>query len=242
MQRALALLLAASALAAETPAVPAEKGWEHEADLDLSGHSGSASGSGLNAGAKAEYEDKLNKLALGLRLNRLTSDGRKSADDLHVTAALERTLAESVFWYVRGDVGYDHARSLDFVSVAAAGYGRRLMEDDKGSLSVRIGLGHRHEESSLPAGPDVSSVAGDLGLTFDRALGWSHLKIELSLVPALDDLADIYAKNEVSLEFLGDKGPLSLRVGISQDYRSKATGTLSHLDNAYFVRVVYKWK
>ena len=61
-------------------------------------------------------------------------------------------------------------------------------------------------------------------------------------MPALNDLADLYARNEVSLEFLGKEGPLSLRLGLLQDYRSKETGVLSRLDNTYFLRVVYKWK
>lgn len=241
MRLALPCLLAAALVSAEVAAPPAGKGWDYEADLDLSGRSGSASGSGLNLGAKAAYQDAQAKLDYAVRLNRLTSDGQTSADDLHVTGASERTIAEAVFWYVRADVGYDNARSLDFLSVAAAGYGRRLIQDDKGSLSVRAGIGHRHEESAL-AGPDVSSFAGDLGLTFDRDLSWAQLKVDLSIVPALDDLADLYARNEVSLEFLGKQGPLSLRLGLLQDYRSKETGTLSRLDNTYFLRVVYKWK
>jgi len=234
-------LLAAALVSAENPAPSPDKGWGYEADLDLSGRSGSASGSGLNLGAKAGFQDARAKLDFGARLNRLTSDGQTSADDLHVTGASERTIAEAVFWYVRADVGYDNARSLDFLSVAALGYGRRLLQDEKGALSVRVGLGHRHEESAL-AGPDVSSFAGDLGLAFDRDLSWARLKIDLSLVPTLDDLADLYARNEVSLEFLGKEGPLSLRLGLLQDYRSKETGALSRLDSTYFLRVVYKWK
>lgn len=241
MRLVLPSLLAAAVLSAEAVAPAPAKGWDYEADLDLSGRSGSASGSGLNLGAKAAFQDAQAKLDFGVRLNRLTSDGQTSADDLHLTGASERTIAEAVFWYIRADLGYDNARSLDFLSVAAVGYGRRLLQDEKGALSVRVGLGHRHEESAL-AGPDVSSLAGDLGLTFDRDLGWAHLKIDLSVVPTLDDLADLYARNEASLEFLGKEGPLSLRLGLRQDYRSQETGALGRLDNTYFLRVVYKWK
>lgn len=242
MRLALPFLAAASLVAAEPATPSAPKGWDYEADLDLSGRSGSASGSGLSGGAKAGYEDGAEKLAFSVRLNRLTSDGQTSADDLHVVASSERTLSESVFWYVRGDVGYDNARSLDFVSVAAGGYGRRLMQDARGSLSARVGLGHRHEESALVVGTDVNAFAGDLGLTFDRDLDWARLKIELSLVPALEDLSDIYARNEVSLEFLGKDSPLTLRLGLLQDYRSRETANLGRLDSTYFLRVVYKWK
>lgn len=233
-------MLVAATLAAQT-APPAPPAWAYEVDLDLSGRSGSATGSGLNLGAKAGWASDVTRLDFGARLNRLTSDGQTSADDLHVTAVSERKLSAQVFWYARADVGYDNARDLDFLSVAAIGGGLKLHEDAHGSFSIKLGLGHRHEESAI-AGPDVSSFAGDVGLDFDRDFGWSRLRIALSFVPALDDLADIYARNETSLEFLGKEGPLSLRVGLLQDYRSRITSSLSRLDNTYFVRVVYKWK
>lgn len=239
MKIAAPILVVAQLTAATSDSAPA---WEYQADLDLSGRAGSAAGSGLNGGAKAEYKDKVAKLDFSARINRLTSDGQTSADDFHLAGSSERNFGEAVFWYVRADAGYDHARSLDFLSVAALGYGCRLMDDAAGSLSLRLGLGHRQEESSLAAGPDVSALAGDLGLSFDRGLGWAKLSLVLSVVPALDDVSDVYARNEVSLEFLGGQGPLSLRLGLLQDYRSKATGTLSELDNTYFLRVVYKWK
>lgn len=234
------VLAAACSLGAEPAPVPLPA-WAYELDLDLSGRSGSASGSGLNLGAKAAWVSDISKIELAARLNRLTSGGQTSADDLHLTASSERKLTTEVFWYARGDVGYDNARDLDFLSVAALGYGRRLHEDARGSLSIKLGLGHRQEESAL-AGPDVSSLAGDLGLDFDRDLGWSRLRIALSLVPALEDLGDVYARNEASLEFFGKEGPLSLRVGLLQDYRSRSSGALSRLESAYYLRVVYKWK
>lgn len=217
-------------------------GWSYELDLDLSGRSGAASGSGLSAGARAAYLDDETKLDLSIRLNRIRSGGQDTADDLHLTGSRERTLSEDVFWYARADLGYDHARTLDFLSVAAAGYGRKLQSDAKGSLSVRAGLGHRHEESASLTGPDVSSLAGDLGLTFERDLGWARLKVALSLVPTLDNLSDVYAKTESSLEFLDKDGPLALRLGLIQDYRSERPNGLGHLDNTYFLRLVYKWK
>lgn len=217
-------------------------GWSYELDLDLSGRSGAASGSGLSTGARAAYLDSETKLDSGIRFNRIRSGDQDTADDLHLTGSRERTLSEDVFWYARADLGYDYARTLDFLSVAAAGYGRKLKSDAKGSLSIRAGLGHRHEESSSSTGSDVSSLAGDLGLSFDRDLGWGRLKVALSLVPTLDNLSDVYAKSESSLEFLDKDGPLALRLGLTQDYRSERTNGLGHLDNTYFLRVVYKWK
>lgn len=229
-------------LSATSAGISPMHGWRYEVDLDLSGRSGPVDGAGLSAGGRACYLDDETKLDLGLRLRQTRSDGQDTADDLHLSGARERTLSEAVFWYVRADVGYDHVRSLDFLSVAALGYGRKLQADAKGALSARLGLGHRHEASSLVAGKDVNSLAGDLGLTFERDLGWGRLRIALSFLPNLDDFGSFYARNESSLEFLHKDGPVSLRVGLIQEYRSDQADYLSHLDNLYFLKAVYKWK
>jgi len=229
-------------LTAESAGPSPLHGWSYEAEFDLSGRSGPVSGSGLSAGGKAAFVDDETKLDLGLRVTLARSGTQDTADDLHAVVARERKLSEDIFWYMRADAGYDHARSLDFLSVAAIGYGRRLQSDARGSLSIRAGLGYRHEESALSAGSDVNALAGDLGLALERDLGWSRLRIALSLVPNLGHLADYYARNESSLEFLGKEGPLSLRVGLVQEYRPEQPAGLSHLDTAYFLKAVFRWK
>ena len=247
----LPLLLSAglSAQSAEpAPASPAAAGptdtvWKYEADLDLSGRSGNVNASGLAAGVRATGEKpKVSQAAFSLRGNTATQEDVRSADELRAQAAYERTLAVKSFWYVRADAGYDNVRELDLIALGSAGLGRRFFQDDKGSLDLRAGLGYRQEESS-GASEDISAPAFDAGLSLERDLGWGQLRIQLDLVPSLEDLADLTLRHEASLELLGGKdSPVSLRIGLLQDYRSDVVAPVEKLQNTYFVRLVYRWQ
>lgn len=252
----LSLLLAAAALPGQVvpPAkvapptqdngAPLDPVWKYEADLDLGGRSGTVSSSGVAAGIRAQGEHaNVSRTELSLRGNRASQDGQTSADELRAKASHERTLAEKTFWYVRADAGYDNFRDLDLVALGSAGLGYRFLKDDKGSLDLRAGLGYRQEETSGPGLEDTSAAALDAGLSLDRDLGWGKLRIQLDLVPSLEDLADLSLRNEASLELLGGKDqPLSLRVGLLQDYRSRVSAGEERLQNTYFIRLVYRWR
>jgi len=239
----LSLLLAASALSAQQPApvAPGAETWKYEADLDVSGRSGKTNASGLAGGLRANGEvPKVSQTALSLRGNRASQDGERSADELRGQASYERTLAEKSFWYVRADAGYDNFRELDLIALGSAGLGRRFLKDDKGSLDIRAGLGYRQEETSGLGQEDVSSAALDAGLSYERDLGWGQLRIQIDVTPSLEDLADLTLRHEASLELLGGKdNPLSLRIGLLQDYRSDDD---TKLQNTYFARLVYRWE
>lgn len=216
--------------------------WKYEADLDLGGRSGNVDSGSLAGGIRAQGErEGFSRTTLALRGNRATQSGVRSADDLRAQAAHERTLAEKSFWYVRADAGYDNVRELDLVALGSAGFGHRFLKDERGSLDLRAGLGYRQEESSAGS-PDVSAAALDAGLTFERDFGWSRLRIQVDATPSLEDLADLTLRHETSLEFLGKDSPLSLRIGLLQDYRSEAAAPDERLQNTYFLRLVYRWQ
>lgn len=227
---------------------PLDPVWKYEADLDVNGRSGNVNSSGFAAGIRAAGEHaNVSRTTLSLRGKNATQEDAlgadvKSADELRGQASHERTLAEKSFWYVRADAGYDNVRNLDLIALGSAGLGYRFLKDDKGSLDLRAGLGYRQEEGSGGV-EDVSAAALDAGLSFERDLGWGQLRIQLDLVPSLEDIADLTLRNEASLELLGGKeSPLSLRLGLLQDYRSQVSAGEEKLQNTYFVRLVYRWQ
>jgi hypothetical protein len=126
-------------------------------------------------------------------------------------------------------------------ALGSAGLGYRFLKDARGSLDLRAGLGYRQEEGSGGV-EDVSAAALDAGLNLERDLGWGRLRIQLDLVPSLEDLSDLALRHEASLEMLGKDGPLSLRIGLLQDYRSEVAPAEEKLQNTYFVRLVYRWQ
>jgi hypothetical protein len=230
----------------EPAARPAETGpareWKLQADLDLSGRSGAAQGSGFSAGIQAKGTTAADTVSGSVRLVRAISGSQTSADDLHVNLAYETNPTRVVFWYARTDTGYDNARQVDFLSVNAAGLGLRLFTDARGKLDARVGLAHRYENYALPGTANLSTPSMDLGLTLERDLGWAKLDSSVAIVPSFQSAQDFYIRHESGLNILRSQGPLSLKVGISNDFRGKPLAGQVRLDTSYFLRAVYVWK
>lgn len=216
--------------------------WTTQADVDVSGRNGVVMGSGFSAGFAAKGVTKADTLTAGVRLVRADAGNQTSADDLHVTASYETNPTDVVFWYVRSDTGYDNARLIDFFSVNAAGWGFRLHADAKGKLDARLGLAHRFERYAAPARPSLATPSADVGLIFSRELGWAAWDTSLNIVPSFRDAGDFYVRHETSLNLLRNAGPLSLKLGLSNDFRSKPLPTQVKTDTSYFLRTTYVWK
>jgi hypothetical protein len=216
--------------------------WVTQADIDISGRNGVVVGSGFSAGFSAKGVTKANTLTAGVRVVRADAGNQTSADDLHVTASYETNPTDIVFWYLRSDTGYDNARQIDFFSVNAAGWGFRLHSDAKGKLDARLGLAYRYELYDSPTQATLAAPSADIGLIFSRELGWAVWDTSLSFVPSFQETGDFYVRHETSLNVLRNAGPLSLRVGVANDFRSKPLPTQVKTDTAYFLRTTYVWK
>ena len=89
---------------------------------------------------------------------------------------------------------------------------------------------------------NLSAPSADLGLVLTRELGWAALDSAISLVPSFQKSGDFYVRHESSINLMRGPGPLSLRLGISNDFRSHPQAGQVKLDTAYFVRLTHVWK
>jgi hypothetical protein len=81
-----------------------------------------------------------------------------------------------------------------------------------------------------------------LGLLFSNDLKWAVIDTSLTLVPTLKDLSDYIVKHETTFNVLRNGGPVSLKIGMSNEYRSIPQPNKEKLDTTYFVRLSYEWK
>ncbi len=88
----------------------------------------------------------------------------------------------------------------------------------------------------------MSAPSADIGLVFSRELGWAAWDTSLNFVPSFLLTGDYYVRHETSFNVLRNDGPLSLRIGVSNDFRSKPLPTQVKTDTAYFLRTTYVWK
>ena len=101
---------------------------------------------------------------------------------------------------------------------------------------------HRIEIFDDTAEPNRAAPSGDFGLIFTRELGWAAWETSLDFVPSFQVSGDYFVRHESSLNLLRSAGPLSLRVGLANNFRSKPLPTQVKTDTAYFLRTTYVWK
>jgi putative salt-induced outer membrane protein YdiY len=241
----LLLFTLATAFAATVPttdATDSSRQWTCQADIDIGGRSGSTHSSGLSLGFNFQGKTKADEILGNILYARESSGGDVSADDLGLKLAYETSVVNGHFWYARTHTGYEKAKGIDFFSVNSLGIGYRLITLEKGHLDGLVGFAHRIENYSAPGQASLSAPSIDFGIIFSNDVKWAVIDTSLTLVPTIKDLSDYIVKHETTFNVLKIGGPVSLKIGMSNEYRSIAQPTMQKLDTTYFVRLSYEWK
>jgi len=236
------LTTAFAATVPTTDATESSRQWICQADIDISGRSGSTRNSGLSLGFNFEGKTKADEILGNIFYARESSGEDVSADDLGLKLAYETCVVDGHFWYARTHTGYEKAKGIDFFSVNSLGMGYRLITLEKGHLDGLVGFAHRIENYSTSGQARLSAPSIDFGIIFSNDVKWAIINTSVTVVPTIKDLSDYIVKHETTFNVLKNGGPVSLKIGMSNEYRSIPQPTKQNLDTTYFVRLSYEWK
>ena len=236
------LTTAFAATVPTTDATDSSRQWICQADIDISGRAGTTHSSGLSLGFNFQGKTKADEILGNILYARESSGGDVSADDLGLKLAYETSVVNGHFWYARTHTGYEKAKGIDFFSVNSLGIGYRLVTLEKGHLDGLVGFAHRIENYSASGQASLSAPSVDFGIIFTNDVKWAVIDTTLTLVPTIKDLSDYIVKHETTFNVLKNGGPVSLKIGMSNEYRSIAQPGKQNLDTTYFVRLSYEWK
>ncbi|NLZ63456.1 MAG: DUF481 domain-containing protein, partial [Lentisphaerae bacterium] len=136
----------------------------------------------------------------------------------------------------------DEFSGIDLRTHVVAGYGYFFFKEEDTQLRFRIGLSYQRREFETGRNEDTYGL--DLNLHYERRIDdWGTLVSDLTYTPGLDDTDDyrIYHESALDIPLLMQK-PLSLRLGISNEYNNLVAEDVERLDTTYFAKLVYKWK
>ena len=221
--------------------------WEYTADVSIIGKTGNRESIGESSGLTALNKGPDDELKFYAKHNYAKSKGDlgwvKTADDLHAGVEYTSYFARPFFWYVRSDNGYDKVRQINFFSTDAVGMGDLLIDKDHQHLSVRAGLSYRFESYSDPLREDTSSPGLDFGLHHDCQFKYFKMVNDLSYTPTFEDFNDYIILHDSYIETpLANTESWKLRMGVSNEYRSKVLPTVDRLDTTYYLKFVLNWK
>lgn len=227
---------------------------EYEVGASLTGTTGNSESIAGGISSQAIWKNVENALKVYAKYNygktkdTNTRDWTKSADNLHVGFDWSSEFYKPWFWYARSDLGFDRVQNIRFFDTSAAGFGVKIIDEDKWHFSARGGLSYRYEAYKNYTGTfndrdDTNTVGLDFGLSHDYAWSWGKLVTEISYVPGFDNFKDdYYIFHETYLQVeVENLDQMYLRVGMKNEYRSRTTAD-DHLDTTYYAQLVFYWK
>lgn len=232
---------------AEKAADKLKRRWEYTMDVSVIGKTGNGESIGAAGGIAAVNKGPDDELKFYAKANyakaKADTGWNKTADDLHAGVDYVSYFHRPFFWYVRSDNGYDKVRQIQFFSTDAAGLGSMLIDNDQQHLSVRGGLSYRFESYRGGIRGNLSSPGLDFGLHHDCEFKYFVMVNDLSVTPTFDDFSDFIALHDSYIEMpLANTESWKLRMGVSNQYRSKVLPNVDRLDTTYYLKFVLNWK
>lgn len=222
--------------------------WEYTADIAITGKTGNRESVGESSGLQALNKSPEDETKFYLKHNYAKTKGplgwSKSADDLHAGVDYTSYFARPFFWYARTDNGYDKVKYISFFSTSALGVGDLLIDKDYQHLSVRGGFSYRYEAYQDFTGRSDTSAPGlDLGIHHDCEFKYFKMVNDLSYTPSINDFNDCIILHDSYIEMpFANTDVWKLRMGVSNEYRSKVVSGVDRLDTTYYLKFVLNWK
>ncbi len=227
----------------EDPTLPPGRKWDGEFSADIAGKTGNTEKFNGGAGIKANLVGPIDKLSLSASLTYERENGVVNTKRQLATADYERRIMESTSsWYVTGEYEKEPTSGLKRRTEGAAGYGWYAIDRERTKLRFRVGLGAASRKYTDDSTSDTTTAQASLH--FEQAIDeWGQWVTDISYHPALKDFGDYRILHESTLDIPLLVGkPISLRLGISNEYNSRVPVGTERMETTYFGKLVYKWK
>ncbi len=225
------------------PPPPQGRKWSGEAYLDFAGKTGNTEKFYAGAGAKARMTGPEDRLLMYVKGAYARENSVTNEKEYILGADYEHSIANTLnSWFVKAEMEKDEFSGIDLRTQVVAGYGYFFFKEDDTQLRFRIGLSYQRKE--FENDQTENSYGFDLNLHYERKIDeWGTLVSDLTYTPSVDDTNDYRLYHESALDIpLLMKKPLSLRIGMSNEYNNIVAEDIKHLDTTYFAKLVYKWK
>ena len=223
------------------PAPPAVRKWSYAGSFDLVGKTGNTERISLGGGIKATLAGPEDKLVFYGRGARAKDSGVKTVEEIIGGMDFERLFPGGKHsWYTRVELENDTIEQIDLRTMAGLGYGYYFLNQPEHVLRGRVGLIYRHEDYKYQE--SKSSPGLDFGLHHDIKLrDWGRLVTDATYTPSFEEFQDYRFYHESALELPLGATAWKLRLGVANEYNSKAPEDVEKLDTTYFTRLVLNW-
>ena len=228
----------------EDPTLPPKRKWDTELYVDITGKTGGTTEKfNGTIGVNANLVGPDDHLKLYASTSYERQDGVTSSKKSLAGADFERKIAGTEnTWYVRAELEHHTTNGLKLREELALGYGYYILDWEHTKLRARVGAVARSRKFTDNSHSDDFAV--EAGLHFEQDIQeWGKWVTDLTYQPSTKRLDDYRILHESSLDIPILFGrPMSLRLGISNEYNSKVNVGVEGLETNYFAKLVYKFK
>jgi len=232
MNRPLALVFAAFALATS---LPAEAQWKGKGEVGIVVARGNSETETANVKLDASHEVDRWKHSFGVTALSAASDGVKTAERYGATWQSDYKLTDRSFLF--GGLRYEQDKfsGFDYRASLSSGYGYKFIDNERTKFSGQAGVGYRRSKL-LPLGVIDSGAIFRGDLRFEHALTDTTSIINTFIVEAGSE--NTFASNDLALRVkMSDKFALSVGLGVRHNTDPplglKQTDTLTTVNLVY---------
>jgi len=211
--------------------------WTGSGELGLVLARGNTDTETLNTELKLDYADEKWSNATRISYLRSESDGDLEANRFVFRNNTDYALSEFSYLTGVGRYDWDEFSSFEFQTSLAAGYGRKLFDNERQALSIEAGPGVRHSEVR-DTGETETELIGRLGSDYRWTISETAELTNVALVET--GSSNTFLENETSLT-VAINDSLALETGLSVRHNTEVEPGRDNTDFLTTINLVYSF-
>ncbi len=227
----------------EDPTLPPKRKWNGEVYADISGKTGNTERFTGGAGFNANLVGPIDRFSLYGNVSYNRENHVTNTKKYLAGADYERKIENTNnTWYAKLEFEKQPTSGLRLRSELSAGYGYYFISEPRTRLRGRVGLNGKTRKYT--DGTHGDGMGMEFNLRFEQDIqAWGKWVTDLTWQPTFDTIHDYRILHESSLDIpMLLSMPLTLRIGMQNEYNSRVPSGAERMDTTYFAKIVYKWK
>ena len=215
------------------------QGWKRELEVGINGSDGNSESLSIHAGFKADYKDIEDVWKLRTAYDKASSDGEESRNQFFADLEKDWLWTESAwFAFAQGRYDWDEYKDWDQRISFSVGPGYQFVKNNTWDISGRVGLGGNKTYGNEDEDFTPEALLGmNVGWTISER---ESVDFATTFYPSLDDGGEY--RNITTLDWkmkMEERGKLAMKIGLSNEYDSEATGDDEKNDFKYYLALVW---
>lgn len=224
------------------PKPPQARKWKGEIFADMTARTGKTKKLRHASGVRFDCTGPIDRFSASASMVYEQEDGNTSTNEYNGVLDYERQLSGRGSWYVKSEFEQDKIDQIELRWKGVVGGGYHLVMRPDMIVRLRCGFGYQIKRFYNEI-KEENNPNGELNFHFEKKFkGIGSFVSDVTYTPKWEENRSYTLIHESSFDIpMFVRLPLTLRLGIRNEYDSSRVGDDKKLDTIYFARLVYRW-